>query len=231
MMRRPVTATLLRSSLALAAFTAVTLAACERKAPSPAMPAADRPAPQAPATFQVRFETSRGPFTVEAHRAWAPRGVDRFYQLVQSGYYDNNRFFRVVPGFVVQFGMHGDPAVNAAWDKLPIQDDSVRQSNKRGTLTFATGGPNTRTTQLFINLVDNAQLDGMGFSPFGTVVDGMGVVDSIFSEYGESPSQDEIASRGNGYLEQDFPKLDFIRTARLVQGAAPDSAAARQQPK
>jgi peptidyl-prolyl cis-trans isomerase A (cyclophilin A) len=208
------------------------MSACERKAPAPAaMPAADQPAPQAPPTFRVRFETSRGPFTVEVRRAWAPRGADRFHQLVQSGYYDNNRFFRVVPGFVVQFGMHADPAVNAAWDKLPIQDDSVAQSNKRGSITFATSGPDTRTTQLFINLVDNPQLDGMGFSPFGTVVEGMGVVDSIYAGYGESPQQDQIAARGNAYLEQDFPQLDFIRTARLEQTAPPDSVAGRERTK
>jgi peptidyl-prolyl cis-trans isomerase A (cyclophilin A) len=137
---------------------------------------------------------------------------------VSSGFYDNNRFFRVLTGFVVQFGAHGEPAVAAAWEKLPIQDDSVTHSNTRGNVVFATAGPNTRTTQLFVNLVDNTQLDGMGFAPFGTVVDGMAVVDSIYAGYGESPDQAEIAARGNAYLEKFFPKLDFIRAARVEGG-------------
>ncbi|HEX7121889.1 MAG TPA: peptidylprolyl isomerase [Gemmatimonadaceae bacterium] len=180
--------------------------------------------------FSVRFETSRGAFTVEAHRDWAPRGVDRFHQLVTSGYYDNNRFFRVIPNFVVQFGMHGDPAVTRTWEPLTIPDDSVMQSNRRGTVTFATGGPNTRTTQLFINLADNLFLDAMGFSPIGLVTEGMDVVDNIYGGYGDGPpggngpEQAHIASEGNAYLEREFPKLDFIRTARIVSPVAADSA-------
>ncbi|MFN8574063.1 MAG: peptidylprolyl isomerase [Gemmatimonadaceae bacterium] len=195
--------------------------------PMPPAGAAPQQVTPAPDLFRVSFETSRGTFVLETHRDWSPRGVDRFYQLVKSGFYDNNRFFRVVPGFVVQWGAHGDPAVAASWEKLPIEDDSVTHSNKRGTITFATSGPNTRTTQLFINLVDNKQLDGMGFSAFGEVVEGMAVVDSLYSGYGDGPpsgfgpDQGEIATNGNSYLERAFPKLDFIRTARVMESVVP----------
>lgn len=177
----------------------------------------------APNVFRVRFETSKGPFVVEAHRDWAPRGVDRFYQLVQSQYFDNVRFFRVVSSFMAQFGMHGDPKVNAAWEKLPIQDDSVRESNRRGYLTFAMrSDPNTRTNQLFINIVNNRPLDELGFAPIGRVVDGLAVIDSLYADYGEGaprgngPDQTRIRNEGNAYLEREYPKLDFIRQARLV---------------
>jgi peptidyl-prolyl cis-trans isomerase A (cyclophilin A) len=211
------------------------LAACDRgpqpatdttgtKAPSQVAAPQD-PAPQAPAVFRVRFETSRGPFVVESRRAWAPRGVDRFYQLVQSGFFDNTRFFRVVPGFVVQFGMHGDPQVHAAWEPLKLQDDSVTQSNKRGFLTFAkTSAPNSRSTQLFINLADNDNLDAMGFAPIGQIVDGMAIVDGLHAGYGEAPDQERIRQDGNAYLEREFPQLDFVRTARIVESVATDSA-------
>lgn len=203
--------------------------ACDRGESSATkmMPPKDPTPAAAPDLFRVTFETSKGPFVVETRRAWSPRGADRFYELVKSGYYDNNRFFRVLPGFVVQWGAHGDPAVGGAWDKLSIQDDSVAHGNTRGTIVFATSGPNTRTTQLFINLGDNTQLDAMGFSPFGEVVDGMAVVDALYSGYGEGapggagPSQGEITQRGNTYLESDFPKLDFIRTARLLESIVP----------
>ena len=176
----------------------------------------------APDSFKVAVETSKGTFTILAHRDWAPRGVDRFYNLVKLGYYDDTRFFRVLRGFMAQFGMHGDPKVNAAWEPLRLEDDPVKQSNKRGTLSFATGGPNTRTTQLFINYGDNANLDGMGFAPIGEVVDGMAVVDSLYANYGEGapdgggPDQMRIAAEGNAYLTQSFPRLDFIRRARVV---------------
>ena len=191
------------------------------------MPPKDPTPAAAPDLFRVRFETSKGPFVVETRRAWSPRGADRFYQLAKSGYYDNSRFFRVIPGFVAQWGANGDPEVNAAWDKLFVQDDSVAHGNKRGTIVFATSGPNTRAAQLFINLVDNTQLDGMGFSAFGEVVEGMAVVDSLYSGYGEGPpggfgpNQGEIMQRGNAYLERDFPKLDFIRTARVLESIVP----------
>lgn len=178
---------------------------------------------QAPATYRARFETSKGPFTVEVTRAWAPNGADRFYQLVSNGFFDNTRFFRVIEGFMAQFGAHGDPDVNAAWKTLTIPDDPVVQSNKRGFITFASEmQPNTRVTQVFINLVDNTNLDGLGFAPFGQVIDGMAAVDSLYDAYGEGapsgfgPDQNMIMARGNAYLERYFPKLDFIRTARIV---------------
>ena len=188
--------------------------------PGPATSASSAPAPD---TFRVAFETSKGRFVVEARRDWAPRGVDRFHALVKQQYFDDVRFYRVLPGFMAQFGMHGDAKVTEAWDKLEIEDDSVKQSNRRGTVTFATSGPNTRTTQLFINYVDNANLDGMGFSPIGEVVEGMAVVDSLNGEYGEGapygsgPDQMRIGAEGNAYLMREFPKLDFIRTARLIE--------------
>lgn len=176
----------------------------------------------APDSFKVAVETSKGNFTILAHRDWSPRGVDRFYHLVRLGYYDDTRFFRVLTGFMAQFGVHGNPKVNAAWEPLRLEDDPVKQTNKRGTVTFATGGANTRTTQLFINYGDNANLDAMGFSPIGEVVDGMAVVDSLYANYGEGapdgggPNQERIATEGNAYLNKDFPRLDFIRRARVV---------------
>jgi len=176
----------------------------------------------APDSFKVAVETSKGSFTILAHRDWAPRGVDRFYNLVKLGYYDETRFFRVLSGFMAQFGVHGDPKVNAAWEPLRLEDDPVKQTNKRGTVSFATGGPNTRTTQLFINYGDNANLDGMGFAPIGEVVEGMAVVDSLYANYGEGapdgagPDQMRLAAEGNAYLTQSFPRLDFIRRARVV---------------
>jgi len=179
--------------------------------------------PRAPDTVRVAFETGKGRFVVEAVRAWAPAGVDRFHRLVAAGYYDRVKFFRVVPEFVAQFGMHGDPAVNDAWKDRAIPDDSVRQSNVTGTLTFAMGGPASRTTQLFINLKDNTRLDGMGFAPIGRVVEGMDVVQKLYGEYGDAmpngagPSQDLIARRGNEYLNRYFPSLDSVITARVVQ--------------
>jgi peptidyl-prolyl cis-trans isomerase A (cyclophilin A) len=176
---------------------------------------------KAPAVFKAQFSTTAGDFTVEVHREWAPRGVDRFYNLVHSGYFTNAAFFRVVPGFVVQFGLSADPAVNKVWDHATIQDDPVVQSNKRGNLVFATAGPNTRTTQLFINYADNARLDGMGFAPFGSVVEGMEVVDKIFPGYRESPRQDLITNQGDAYLKANFPKMDKIKLARIVSAAPP----------
>jgi peptidyl-prolyl cis-trans isomerase A (cyclophilin A) len=178
---------------------------------------------KAPAVYQAKFDTSKGPFVIEVHRDWAPQGADRFYNLVKNGYYDGARFFRVVSGFMVQFGINGDPKIAAVWRDADIKDDPVKQSNGRGTITFATAGPNTRTTQVFINFADNAPLDGQGFSPFGKVVSGMEVVDSLYSGYGEGapngngPDQGRIQSQGNAYLEQDFPKLDFIKTATIAE--------------
>ena len=175
----------------------------------------------APAMYKVNFDTSVGTFEVEVHRDWAPNGADRFYNLVKNGFYDNVRFFRVIPGFMVQFGIHGDPGVASAWQPARIPDDKVKESNKRGYITFATAGPNTRTTQVFINFGDNAGLDSQGFSPFGQVTKGMEVVDKIYSGYGEGapqghgPNQGRIQSEGNAYLTKDFPKMDYIKKATI----------------
>jgi peptidyl-prolyl cis-trans isomerase A (cyclophilin A) len=176
----------------------------------------------APATFKAKFETTKGNFTVEVTRSLAPQGADRFYNLVRSGYFTDVEFFRVIPGFMCQFGIHGDPKVSAAWRAARIPDDPVKGSNTRGAITFATGGPNTRTTQLFINFADNKSLDGMGFAPFGKVTEGMDVVDKIYGEYGEGapqgkgPEQGRIQQEGNAYLKKDFPKLDSIKSATIL---------------
>jgi len=181
---------------------------------------------KAPETYRVKFDTSAGPFTVEVTRSLAPNGADRFYNLVKNGYYNDARFFRVISGFMVQFGINGDPAVNRVWQAARIPDDPVKGSNTRGTITFATAGPNTRTSQVFINFGNNASLDAQGFAPFGKVVSGMEVVDKINSEYGEGapsgrgPRQDLAQSQGNTYLNKEFPKLDYIKTA-TIEGAAP----------
>ena len=177
---------------------------------------------EAPPTYRARFETSKGDFVIEVHRDWAPIGADRFYNLVRNGYYDGVRFFRVIDGFMAQFGMNGDPLVTAQWRVATLQDDPVVQSNTRGTVTFAmTGQPNSRTTQIFINYGDNSNLDGMGFAPFGEVVEGMEVAASLYSGYGEGaprgqgPDQGQIQARGNEYLESDFPNLDYVVHATI----------------
>lgn len=175
---------------------------------------------KAPDVYDVKFDTTRGDFVVQVTRAWAPIGADRFYNLVKHGYFTGAAFFRVVPGFIVQFGLSADPAVNRAWRSANIKDDPVTQSNKRGTLTFATAGPNTRTTQLFINFADNSGLDRQGFAPFGLVTSGMDVVDKIYSGYGERPDQGAITTQGAAYLEKNFPKLDTIKSATVVPAPA-----------
>jgi len=180
----------------------------------------------APAEFDVLFHTSAGNFTVHVTRDWAPRGADRFYSLVVNKFYDENRFFRVAAGqgsgrFVVQWGIHGDPAVNAAWlgaSRAKIDDDPFQQSNGPGRITFATSGPNSRTTQLFINYSNNNFLDGMGFSAFGEVTgEGMKVVDAIYGDYGERPDQGRVQAQGNAYLAKIFPNLDYILSATVVE--------------
>jgi len=171
---------------------------------------------KAPAVFQARFTTTAGDFVVEVHRDWSPLGADRFYNLVRNGYFTNAAFFRVVPGFVVQFGLSANPAVNRAWFNANLKDDPVVGSNKRGTLSFASAGPNTRTTQIFINFSDNVALDRMGFSPFATVSEGMDVVDKIYSGYGESPNQGAITNEGDAYIAKNFPKIDKIKVARVL---------------
>jgi len=171
---------------------------------------------KAPDKFRVKFETSCGDFTVEVQRDWAPLGADRFHELVQAGFYDECRFFRVVPGFVVQWGMNGDPAVYAKWKDREIKDDKVTQSNREGMITFASRGPNTRTCQLFINLADNERLGDLGFAPFGKVLEGLDVAKKITSEYGQRPQQPLIQEEGNTYLKKEFPKMDYIKKATVV---------------
>jgi peptidyl-prolyl cis-trans isomerase A (cyclophilin A) len=198
-------------------------------APAPAPAAAVLPpeaapaAPQAPleatapAAFQVSFDTSRGPFVVEIVRAEAPHGADRLYSLVQAKYFDGARFYRVVPGFMVQWGSAADPKVSAAWD-VRIPDDPVKVTNARGTIAFAAlGEPNSRSTHLFINYANNGGLDDKGFAPLGRVVSGMNHVDQIYSGYGERPDQSELRAEGNAYLQREFPELDYIKTARIVE--------------
>jgi peptidyl-prolyl cis-trans isomerase A (cyclophilin A) len=171
----------------------------------------------APANYRVKFVTSRGDFVVDVARAQAPHGADRLYDLVKHHFFDAARFFRVVPGFVVQWGYSADPAMMNAWNH-PIADDSVRASNTRGTITFAaTSQPNSRSTQLFINYANNGRLDSLGFAPLGKVVNGMSVVDHIYAGYGEGPDQGSIARAGNAYLTKAFPKLDYIKTARIIK--------------
>jgi peptidyl-prolyl cis-trans isomerase A (cyclophilin A) len=184
---------------------------------------------QAPDSFEVKFETTAGDFTVTVTRAWSPLGADRFYNLCKHHYFDNSSFFRVHPGFMVQFGISSYPDVAKAWNNANIKDDPHQQSNRTGTITFATAGPNTRTTQLFINYADNAFLDSQGFTPFGEVTDGMDVVKKIYSGYGEMPAMggqgpnpEQIESQGKPYLEKNFPKIDYIKTTTIVgEPAAP----------
>ncbi|PYS23241.1 MAG: peptidylprolyl isomerase [Acidobacteria bacterium] len=170
----------------------------------------------APAMFNVKFDTSAGVFVVEVHRDWAPIGADRFYNLVKNGYYDNDRFFRVVPGFMVQFGINGDPDVQRNWQNARIPDDPVKQGNTRGFVTFAKcGAPDCRSTQLFVNFGDNSGLNRQGFAAFGKVTSGMDVVDKINAQYREMPDQGRIQAEGNAYLTKEFPKLDYIKKATI----------------
>lgn len=178
---------------------------------------------KAPDRFEVELDTTKGKILIEVHRDWAPHGADRFYSLVKVGYFEDIAFFRVMDGFMTQFGMHGNPRVNKAWTRQPIEDDPVERSNERGTVSFAkTKAPNSRTTQLFINTVDNANLDKMGFSPFGRVIEGMDVVDSLHvtgegRPRGAGPSQRRIKMSGNVYLRKHFPDLDYVKSARIVE--------------
>jgi peptidyl-prolyl cis-trans isomerase A (cyclophilin A) len=175
---------------------------------------------QAPASFKAKFTTAKGDFVIQVTRAWAPRGADRFYNLVKSGFFNDAAFFRYVPGFIVQFGMPADPKIGAAWFNANIPDDPMKHSNTAGSVVFANAGANTRTTQLFINLVDNTrQLDApiqVGFSPFGEVISGMDIVKKLYSGYGEAPDQNSIRTQGKAYLDKNFPKLDSIKSAVIV---------------
>jgi len=198
-------------------------AAVEKKEVNPALLNPAAATEKAPESFKVNFDTTKGKFVVEVTRAWSPNGADRFYNLVKLGFYDDVAFFRVLDGFVAQFGIHGDPSVMKAWRDAHISDDPVTQSNKRASVVFATGGPNTRTTQLFINFGNNTNLDAMGFSPFGTVTEGMEVVDALYKDYGEGaprgmgPDQGSLQERGNAYLKESFPKLDYVKTATIAE--------------
>jgi cyclophilin family peptidyl-prolyl cis-trans isomerase len=194
------------------------------------LPLAAAPVAPAPEVFRARFETSQGSFVVEARRAWAPRGVDRFFALVAAGFFDDSRFFRVVPGYIAQFGIPGNPAVTALWSGRTIPDDPVRESNRRGSVAYAMTGPDTRATQLYVNLADNSRLDSQGFAPIGRVVAGMDVVDRLYGGYGETAGggmrggrQGKILAGGNTHLDAEFPKLDRLLRARLLDGPpAPD---------
>lgn len=182
----------------------------------------------APETFKVKVTTAKGDFVLQVNRSWSPLGADRFYNLVRAGFFTDAYFFRIVKGFVTQFGIHSNPAISKAWRAANIPDDPVRESNKRGTLSFATAGPNTRTTQIFINLVDNARLDSMGFSPFAQVVEGMDVVDKLYDGYGEAPDQGMIQEQGGAYLKKNFPLMDNIKSAVILPPpGAPAPAAAK----
>jgi peptidyl-prolyl cis-trans isomerase A (cyclophilin A) len=182
---------------------------------------------KAPETFTVKFTTTKGDVVIRVTRSWAPLGADRFYNLVRAGFFTDAAFFRVIPGFMAQFGISARPDVAAAWQNAKITDDPVTQSNRRGTITFATAGPNTRTTQLFINYGNNAALDSQGFAPFGEVIEGMDVVDKINAEYREQPDQGRIQAQGKAYLDRSFPRLDRI-TAAVIVPPAPKPAETKQ---
>jgi peptidyl-prolyl cis-trans isomerase A (cyclophilin A) len=204
-------------------FFCLLLAACSTQPEPKKESAATEPGKKAPAAspvgapdvYKVKFVTSKGSFVIEAHRDWAPRGADRFYELVKDGYYNDARFFRVIPNFVAQFGLAASPAVTKKWDKT-IDDDPVGHTNSRGSVTFAAAGRNSRTTQVFINLRSNQTLDDKGFAAFGQVVEGMDVVEKIYSKYGDEPDQEAITKRGNSYLKSKFPLLDYIKTAGIL---------------
>jgi peptidyl-prolyl cis-trans isomerase A (cyclophilin A) len=212
-------------------------APAKKAAPAPAPKAAPRPpapavAPRAllnpallkakaPEVFKAKFTTTKGDFVVEAHRDWAPLGADRFYNLVKNGFFTDASFFRVLPGFVVQFGLSSWGNVNKVWETAKIVDDPVTQTNHKGYLTFATAGPNTRTTQLFINLNENAGLDPQGFAPFGMIIEGMDAVEKITPEYRELPQQDRITAEGKPYIDKNFPNMDRILSAKITAPLAP----------
>jgi peptidyl-prolyl cis-trans isomerase A (cyclophilin A) len=222
------------------------LAAASLYAQKPATPARRAPAGRpslmspsslnatAPAVYKVKVVSTKGEFTIEVHRDWAPLGADRFYNLVKNGFYDDASFFRVIPNFMAQIGINAKPSLTKAWETAVIKDDPVKQSNTKGFVTFATSGPNSRTTQVFFNFKDNSFLDKMGFSPFGTVVDGIDVVDKLYSGYGEGapdgrgPSQAKVSAEGKPYLDKNFPELDSIKTARIVGEPGPPAAPAKK---
>jgi peptidyl-prolyl cis-trans isomerase A (cyclophilin A) len=211
------------SVLALVALAALTSCGGGKSGPSEELLHPGKLTAKAPQIYDVRFATTKGDFTIEVHRSWAPRGADRFYNLAKSGFFNGAKFFRVVPNFVVQFGISPYPEVSNAWRSATIPDDLVTVHNERGGVTFASAGPNTRTTQVFINLGDNRNLDNGGFAPFGAVTEGMDVVDKLYSGYGEEPTphQGEMQLQGNKWLEENYPKLDGIKTAKVVEESNP----------
>jgi peptidyl-prolyl cis-trans isomerase A (cyclophilin A) len=210
------------SGTILAIIIAIALAGAQPAAAQEALMDPASLTEQAPEVCRIKFETSEGDFVIEMKREWAPLGADRFYNMVINDYFTEARFFRVAPGFVVQFGLHADPEVNRVWREATIKDEPVVGSNVKGAITFAKGGPNSRTTQVYINLKDNTQLDRMGFSPFGKVVEGMDVVERLFGGYGDAPprgdgpNQGRIVMEGNEYLKKSFPDLDFIKKATVL---------------
>jgi len=214
-------------AILVSCLTVVCLSAQPPKTPPKAPPAAaaHRKPPmlnpalykaQAPPTYKVKFTTTKGSFVVEVHRDWAPLGADRFYNLVKGGYFDGGPFYRVMAGFMAQFGLSPNPAVSNAWDKATIKDDPVTQSNKRGFITFATSGANSRTTHLFINFVDNAGLDSQGFAPFGQVVSGMEVVDKLYAGYPGDLNQVKLRQGGAAYVKANYPNMDLIESVELL---------------
>jgi peptidyl-prolyl cis-trans isomerase A (cyclophilin A) len=204
----------------LAVCTAALLAA---QATAPTLKDPSTLTEQAPEKYNVRVETNQGVFNIEVNRSWSPRGADRFYNLVKNGFYDNNRFFRVLEQAMMQWGINGDPAINDAFHGTRILDDVPKMSNEKRYVTFASGGPNTRSTQVFVNLRDNTPLDKAGFTPFGRVTSGLDTLEKIYSGYGDGPpsgkgpEQAKILAEGNAYLTKSFPKLDYIKTATLVE--------------
>jgi len=209
-----------RRAVVLFVCAAVAAAGVAGAAPPPSLLHPSTLTARAPAVYSVALATTKGTFVVTVRRAWAPRGADRFYNLVRAHFFDGVRFFRVVKGFVVQFGISPTPAVAAAWQSATIPDDPVKTSNVGGTITYATSGPDTRTTQVFLNLGSNTFLDARGFAPFGKVTSGMSVVDKLYGGYGEQPTGDQpqIAQQGDAFLQKHFPRLDRIKSARLVTG-------------
>jgi peptidyl-prolyl cis-trans isomerase A (cyclophilin A) len=211
----------MKPSILILLLAAAAVAQTKSGAPKKAAPSGNLLNPaswnaKAPETFQAKLTTTKGDIVIQVTRAWAPLGADRFYNLVRAGFYNDAAFFRVLSGFMAQFGISARPEVSEAWTPAKIQDDPVMQSNTRGRITFATAGPNTRTTQLFINFGDNSRLDGLGFAPFGEVVQGMEVVDQIYAGYGEQPDQSLIRTQGKAYLDANFPMLDRILSATIL---------------
>jgi peptidyl-prolyl cis-trans isomerase A (cyclophilin A) len=205
----------------LATIALFALTACGgNSGPRPSLinPSPAELAQPAPDSFKVTFETSKGAFTAMVYRAWAPIGADRFYFLVNNGFYDGAYFFRTLPNFVVQFGLNGSPEVSKAWETRTLQDEPVKQSNQPGFISYAMGGPNSRTTQIFINKVDNSRLDALGFAPFAKIIDGMHVVEQFYGGYANNvPDQGRIRREGNSFLSSEYPKLDSIVKARVVK--------------